>query len=116
MKKLIMTSVAAVLAAGAATAQDVSVIVDADADDVVTYEEYEAGLMAAPETEGWVDIWDYDFDQDDVLTREEYARGMWTHYDVTGDNTWSPDELKAWEEDQLRYQATRSGREISPPG
>lgn len=114
MKTLMMTTAAALIAAGSAYAADTLVVIDADNDGLISADEYTASMA------DWGDYRDpmwtaLDADADGVLTADEFHTGMWTHYDVDADGFLSADELQAWDEDELRYDATRSGREISPP-
>ena len=111
MKTILMATAATLFAAGTAMAADTIVIVDTDGDGMIStseYQEYRSGTG-----EGWFGMWDAD--QDGMLSAQEFDQGMWTHYDSDADTFWSQDELTAWEEDQLRYDATRSGREVSSP-
>lgn len=135
MKSFLISSVAAVLLAGPAVAQagydlnkdemidrdefrgaygdDVFGLWDANEDDVLSREEYRTGV------DSWGDdeighLYDPWADEETAeLSPEDFQKGMWTHYDVDKSGTLESAELKAWDEYQMRYDATRSGREVS---
>lgn len=90
---------------------------DENGDGILTRDEYEAGVEAADDGDGygaWDDNYaDWDTDQDEGLSREEYGAGLWAAYDADEDDLWNNEEHSAWEEDEMRYDATRSGREVS---
>lgn len=110
MKTLMMTTAAALIAAGSAYAADVLVIVDGES---MTMEQYRSTL-AEPNDAYWFDAWDAD--RDGMLSRDEVNDAWFAQYDIDQDSLLSQDEVKAWNEDNLRLNAARSGREISPPG
>ena len=139
MKTLMMSTAAVLLATGAAFA-DASW--DTNSDGMIDQEEYmagmgdsafgswdtdEDGMLSRAEYEAGVEMqddadtfgtWDerygdWDGDQDEMLSGEEYSMGMWTVFDEDANSMWDPDEMAAWEEDEMRYDATRSGREVS---
>ena len=93
---------------------------DADQDGMLSRDEYDAGVEMQDDADGfgtWDDRYsEWDADQDEMLSRDEYEEGLWTSYDADQDDLWNQEETTAWEEDEMRYDATRSGREISPPG
>lgn len=113
MKTLLMSTVAALFTFGAANADEMVVIVDTDTDGVITMEEFEAAF-AEPREEFWFDAWDTE--RTGVLTREDVLSRSWAQYDIDGDNVLSQEEVRAWNEDNIRLNAMRSGREISDPG
>ena len=139
MKTFLMTSAAALLIAGTASAQmslDANAdgmidreelragmgenafgAWDADNDGMLSRAEYEAGVEAQEDRDtyvGWGDRYsDWDADQDEMLTRDEYEGGLFSAFDTDADEMFNPDEMAAWEEDEMRYDATRSGREVS---
>lgn len=116
MKTLMMSTAAAIFAAGTAYAADVMVLIDTDGDGLVSVEEYRASADTWGDA-GMDPMWSrWDADADGMLSADEYNQGIWTHYDSNDDGFIDGPELEAWDEDQLRYDATRSGREISPPG
>ena len=93
---------------------------DADQDNMLSRDEYDAGVEMQDDADGfgtWDDRYgEWDADQDEMLSRDEYEEGLWGAFDADQDDSWNTDETTAWEEDEMRYDATRSGREISPPG
>jgi hypothetical protein len=144
MKTLMMSTVAAVFAFGTAYAQDVLVLIDEDSDGQITVQEWEASradttavfgewdtdadnILSRDEYEAGVEMqddadtfgaWDdyyteWDEDQDGMLTQDEYDAGLFDTFDTDDDELWTEEETKAWEEDEMRYDATRSGREVS---
>lgn len=139
MKTFFMTSAAAILLAGTALAQSTMDANgdgmvdreeymasmgentfgswDADGDGMLSRAEYEAGTEAAEDADAY-GTWDdryseWDADADEMLSTEEYSMGMWSTFDSDADDTWNEDEMTAWEEDEMRYDATRSGRDVS---
>ena len=139
MKTLMMSSAAALLIAGTAFAQSE---LDANADGMIDRDEFVAamgedafgawdtdgdGMLSRAEFEAGVEqqddadafgTWDeryseWDTDQDEMLTSEEYAAGLFGAFDADADDMWSEEESAAWEEDEMRHDATRSGREVS---
>lgn len=113
MKTLLMsTAAAALLFAGTAQSEDVSIFVDTDNDGRISMAEYEAAL-AEPNDAYWFDLWDTD--RDAVLTREEVNRGWFAQYDMDQDELLTQEEVRAWNEDNSRLNAMRSGREVSAP-
>lgn len=134
MKTFLMSSAAAILFAGTAFAQsgmdreqfsasfgeNAFGAWDTDNDGMLSRAEFEAGVAAAEDADAYA-AWDdryaeWDADEDEMLTREEYEEGLWTHYDMDASGTLEEAEVHAWDEDEMRYDATRSGREVSPPG
>lgn len=139
MKTFFMTSAAALLLAGTALAQsqmdtngdgmvDREEYMasmgesafgswDADGDGMLSRAEYEAGTEAAEDADsysGWDDRYsEWDADADEMLSGEEYSMGMWSAFDADADDMLNEDEMAAWEEDEMRYDATRSGRQVS---
>ncbi len=140
MKTFLMSSAAAILFAGSAFAQagydlsqvdanqdqmvdrdefraaygdDVFGRWDANSDGVLTRDEYQAGM------ENWGDddvssLYDpWAEDESAEMNPEDFEEGIWTHYDVDQSGTLEPAEVQAWDEYQMRYDATRSGREVS---
>lgn len=90
---------------------------DTDADGTLSRAEYEAGVASHDEADKF-GTWDdrytaWDEDADGMLTADEYNTGLWTTFDADADGTWNEDEAAAWEEDEMRYDATRSGAEVS---
>lgn len=141
MKTFMMTSAAALLVAGTAFAQsdwdanadgkidreefragmsqneNVFGTWDADGDGVLSREEYDAGVAAQDDADTY-GSWDERFGEreladPDRMTAEEYTEGLWTAFDTDADDLWSDEEAAAWESDAMRYDATRSGREVS---
>lgn len=90
---------------------------DTDGDGMLSRAEYEAGVQTQDDADtysGWDDQYgEWDADQDEMLNRDEYEEGLWTAFDADEDDLWSEEEHSAWEEDEMRYDATRSGREVS---
>ena len=146
MKALMMSTAAALFAAGTAYAADVVVTIDADADGVITQSEWTEfrmqndarfgawdtdgdGFLSADEYSAGVELqddadtfgaWDefygpWDADADGMLSADEYDAGLWTTFDADDDDVWSAEESAAWEEDEMRYDATRAGSEVSAP-
>jgi hypothetical protein len=144
MKTLLMTTVAALFAAGAAYAEDVKVLIDTDSDGRVTVEEWDAAradfafgdwdadadtMLSREEYEtaiqmqenadnfgGWDDNYAaWDADGDGMLSMEEYNSGLWDAFDEDDDSMWSQDETSAFEQNELNLDAVRSGAEASPP-
>lgn len=109
MKTLLTGTVAAMFFAGAAYAQDVLVVVDGE---TMTMDQYRSTL-AEPRDDFWFDAWDRD--RDAVLTRDEFLEGSFATFDIDDDEMLSQEEVKAWNEENLRYNAMRSGRMISSP-
>jgi hypothetical protein len=90
---------------------------DTNADGMLSRAEYEAGIAAQDDADTY-GAWDdhyggWDADQDEMLTRDEYEEGLWTTFDADEDDLLNEHESAAWQEDDLRYDATRSGREVS---
>ncbi len=90
---------------------------DTDGDGMLSRSEYEAGIQGQDDADSF-GTWDerygeWDTDQDEMLTRDEYEEGLWGTFDADADDLWSEEERAAWEDDELRYDATRSGREVS---
>lgn len=139
MKTLMMTTAAILLAAGTAFAQSTMDTDgdgrisrdefragmgdnafgswDTDGDGMLSRSEYEAGRAGQedPDTFG---SWDDQFGEweradDDRLSADEYTDGLWGRFDADADDLWNDDEAAAWEENEMRYDATRSGREVS---
>ena len=144
MKTLLMTTVAALFAAGAAYAEEVKVLIDTDSDGRVTVEEWDASradfafgewdtdadsMLSRDEYEarlatqenadsfgGWDDSYAaWDADGDGMLSMEEYNTGLWDAFDEDDDSMWSQDEAMAFEQNELHLDAVRSGAEVSPP-
>ncbi len=90
---------------------------DTDGDGMLSQSEYEAGVSGqdnANSFSNWGDRYSgWDTDKDDMLSSDEYSEGLWTQYDANQDDMWDDDENAAWQEDNMRYDATRSGREVS---
>lgn len=90
---------------------------DTDSDGMLSRNEYEAGVTGqdnADDFATWDDRYsDWDEDQDEMLSADEYGQGLWTQYDADEDDMWNDEESAAWQEDDMRYDATRSGREVS---
>ena len=141
MKTFLMTSAATLLIAGTAFAQgayDPSQV-DADHNGTIDRNEFNAaygndafgkwdtnndGKLSRDEYQAGVETWgDQDMgnlydpwasnDLNEPLTADNFENGLWTHYDLNKNGTLEPAEAKAWDEYQLRYDATRSGREVS---
>jgi hypothetical protein len=140
MKTLLMSTAAVILATGAALAADASWDKnadgnidreefragmgedafggwDTDGDGALSRTEYEAGLETAEDADSY-GTWDdrysgWDEDTDEMLTRDEYEAGLWGAFDADADDMWNEEESAAWEEDEMRFDATRSGREVS---
>jgi hypothetical protein len=142
MKKLMMTSAAALLVAGTAFAADTSWDTngdgmidrdeynagmsqndstfgawDSDGDGTLSRGEYETGVQESDDPDGF-GSWDerysgWDADEDDMLSSDEYSEGLWGTFDADGDDMWNDEEAAAWEENEMRYDATRSGAEVS---
>jgi hypothetical protein len=92
---------------------------DTDNDGSLSREEYEIGTTGQDDADSF-SPWDerygeWDADQDSTLSRDEYDEGLWGAFDADADDMWNDDESAAWEEDEMRYDATRSGREVSAP-
>jgi hypothetical protein len=90
---------------------------DTDDDGMLSRSEYEAGVGGQDNGDSFA-TWDdrysgWDEDQDEMLSADEYDQGLWTQYDADQDDLWNDEESAAWEEDEMRYDATRSGREVS---
>lgn len=90
---------------------------DANTDGMLSADEYSAGIELQEDRDAF-GAWDdhyagWDSDGDGFLSADEYNTGLWGAFDADDDDFWSQDELKAWEEDKLRYDATRGGREVS---
>jgi hypothetical protein len=138
MKTFLMTSVAALLIAGTASAQSAMDTNadgmidrdeymagmgenafgswDADGDGTLTRAEYEAGIEAQDDAGsygGWDSYADWDANSDEGLSREEYSEGLFGAFDADADDMWNEEESAAWETDESRLDATRSGREVS---
>jgi hypothetical protein len=139
MKTFFMTSAAALLIAGTAFAQsgwdaNADGMIDrdefsaglgenaygewdTDGDGMLSRDEYQAGVEGSDEADSF-SAWDdnyagWDSDEDEMLSRDEYEEGLWSSFDSDEDDMWNEDEHTAWEEDEMRYDATRSGREVS---
>jgi EF hand len=139
MKTFMMSSAAALLIAGTALAQsdwdanaDGSIdreefsaglgenaygSWDTDQDGMLSREEYEAGVEMQDDADSF-GTWDeryseWDADADEMLSRDEYEEGLWSAFDADADDMWNDEESAAWEEDEMRYDSTRSGREVS---
>lgn len=139
MKTFLMSSAAALLIAGTAYAQSG---MDTDGDGMISHDEFTAGMgenafgawdtdndgmLSRAEYEAgakqqedadtlstWDDRYsDWDENQDEMLSGDEYSQGLWSSYDADADDMWNDEESAAWEEDEMRYDATRSGREVS---
>ncbi len=139
MKTFLMSSAAALLIAGTAFAQS---SMDANGDGMIDREEYMAGMgenaFGSWDTDGdgmlsrieydagiasqddadaysnWDDRYaEWDADQDEMLSADEYGEGMFGSFDMDADGMFNEDEAAAWEEDEMRYDATRSGRQVS---
>lgn len=137
--KTLMISTAALLLAGAAFAQT-SLDTNADGridrdefrasfgdnsfgswdendDGMLSRGEYEAGVKAQSDADSYT-AWDdrysgWDSDADEMLSADEYDEGLWSQYDADQDDLWSQEERSAWEQDEHRFDATRSGRQVS---
>ncbi len=140
MKTFLMSSAAAILFAGTALAQagyDLSQV-DTNQDQMIDRDEFHAAygddafgrwdtnqdqMLTRDEYQAGVDSWGddnvsnlYDPWAEDELAQldpDQFEEGLWTHYDVNQSGTLEPAEVKAWDEYQMRYDATRSGREVS---
>ena len=92
---------------------------DTDGDGVLSRAEYEAGVAAQDEADtygSWDDRFgEWERAEEDRLTADEYIDRLWGAFDADHDDMWNEEESAAWEEDEMRYDATRSGREISTP-
>ena len=90
---------------------------DADQDNALSRDEYTAGVEMQDDADSfgtWDDRYsDWDADADGMLTQDEYNTGLFDIFDADDDDVWSEEETAAWEEDEMRYDATRSGREVS---
>ena len=113
MKTLLMSTAAAMLVAGSAYAADVAIIVDTDNDGFISASEYNAALAERNDAY-WFDAWDTD--GDGMISRDDFVSGNFATYDVDGDEMLSQDELRAWDSDNIRYNAMRSGREVEEAG
>ena len=140
MKTFLMSSAAALLIAGTAVAQ--SDDWDANADGMIDREEFNAGMgdsafgawdtnedgmLTSDEYQAGVEMqddadsfgtWDeryadWDANSDESLSAEEYGEGLFGQFDEDDDDMWSEEESTAWEEDEMRFDATRVGREVS---
>ena len=104
MKKLLTaTAVTAMLISSAAIAKQHTMAmadVDADADSMVSMEEYDAGLTADRERRFGL----YDTDQDGNITSEEFAAGEFNRYDEDRDGNFSEAEYTAYTEDDARFE------------
>lgn len=92
---------------------------DTDADNILSRDEFMAGREMQDDADAF-GTWDdryagWDTDADGMLTQDEYDAGLFDVFDADDDDLWNEEETQAWEEDEMRYDATRSGREISPP-
>lgn len=92
---------------------------DTDGDNMLSRSEYDAAIGAHAEADKF-GTWDdrygaWDEDADEMLSADEYNMGLWTQFDSDESGFWSQDEITAWEEDEMRYDATRSGRQVSSP-
>jgi EF hand len=139
MKTFMMTSAAALLIAGSALAQsdwdknsdgmidrqefnagmgdNTFGTWDADGDGMLSQQEYDNAVEMQDDADSF-GTWDdqfggWDADQDKALSGEEYSTGVFGAFDKDQNDMWSEDESAAWEEDEMRYDATRSGREVS---
>jgi hypothetical protein len=139
MKTFMMTSAAALLVAGTAFAQsgmdanndgmidrdefragmsdDAFGEWDVDGDGVLTQDEYEARVEMQDDPDGfgtWEDMYsDWDTDDTEGLSADEYNEGLFSAFDADADDMWSEEEVGAWQSDEMRYDATRSGRQVS---
>ncbi|HET7410626.1 MAG TPA: hypothetical protein VFJ13_10535 [Paracoccaceae bacterium] len=144
MKTLLMSTAAVLFVAGTAYAEDVRVLIDADedgqitveewdasraemdnvfgewdadADNFLTQEEYQARLEMQDDADSF-GTWDdryaaWDTDADGMLSVDEYNAGLWDVYDADEDGMWSMDEAGAFQEHGLNYDAVRSGADVS---
>jgi hypothetical protein len=137
--KTLMISTAALLLAGAAFAQtsldsNADGMIDRDefrasfgdsafgtwdtnGDQMLSRSEYEAGVDAQNDADSY-SAWDdrygeWDSDQDEMLSADEYDEGLWSEFDADQNDMWSGEETAAWQLDELRFDATRSGRQVS---
>ncbi len=90
---------------------------DTNGDNTLSRDEYAAGVKAQSDADKF-GTWDdrykaWDTDDNGMLSQEEYDTGLWNTFDANHDNMWNADELKAWNEDEMRYDATRAGRDVS---
>src|SRR5690606_37032015 len=90
---------------------------DTDGDNMLSRDEYDAGVGMQADVDSfgtWDDRYaDWDEDGDSMLSADEYNRGLWQTYDADESGFWSQDETSAWEEDEMRYDATRMGAEVN---
>jgi EF hand len=90
---------------------------DTNGDGMLSRDEYKAGV-SNQDTPDQFASWDdrygaWDTDSDNMLSSDEYDQGLWTQYDANSDDMWDQEESAAFGADNFRYDATRSGREVS---
>ena len=90
---------------------------DTNGDNALSQDEYDAGVQAQSDADqfgSWDDRYKaWDTDENGMLSQDEYDTGLWNNFDANHDNAWDADEMKAWNEDEMRYDATRPGRQVS---
>ena len=90
---------------------------DSDGDGMLSQDEYAAGTQMQTDADSF-GAWDdhyagWDEDGDGMLSADEYNSGVFSTFDADESGSWSEDETAAWEEDEMRYDATKSGAEVS---